>query len=166
MKSGDRFSIILRVLLIVSGLMTLISIGFLPMLYHRDHSRAWPTTTGVIRAAALKTAFAKPNVAPWFSPFVCYSYRVDGIGRAGTRIDFGDPLVLAREDATAWVQRNYPVGKEVRVYYDATDPDLAVLVPGARELVAIGWWFTGTAGSCCVACLLLLIRRKRGDRSG
>jgi hypothetical protein len=161
MKPGERFSVVLRVLMIVSAAMTLISVGFLPRFYHRDHSRGWPTTMGVVRAAAVRTAFAKPNMAPWFSPFVCYGYSVDGIGRAGTRIDFGDPVVLGRDEAVAWIERNYPVGKEVTVYYDSADPDLAVLVPGASELVWIGWWCTGTAGTCCAVCLLLLIRRKR-----
>src|SRR5882757_608808 len=158
MKPTERFSIILRVLAIVSGLMTLISAGFLPTFYHRDHSGAWPTTTGVVRDAALRTAFQKPGMTTRFSPFICYSYTVDGIPRASTRIDFGDMARLTKDEALAWIERNYPVGKEVRVYYDSSDPDLAVLAPGAKNQVLIGWWCVGTAGSCCVACLVLLIR--------
>ena len=133
MKSGDRFSIILRVLLIVSGLMTLISVGFLPMLYHRDHSRAWPTTTGVIRAAALKTAFAKPNMAPWFSPFVCYSYRVDGADytadtwKGRMRYSSGSPKYAEG------VVARYPAGQTVTVHYDPTDPGMGILELGNHD---------------------------------
>src|SRR5215510_175736 len=56
-----------------------------------------------------------------------YSYAVDGIPRAGTRIDFADSVhVFTKEEALAWLNRNYPVGKQVTVYYDPRNPDLAV----------------------------------------
>jgi len=144
----------------LSALMALAAAGFLPMFYHRDQSGAWPTTSGVIRVAALKTTFEKPGSTTRFSPFICYSYTVDGIGRASTRIDFGDPMRLTRDEVLAWIERNYPVGREVRVYYDSGDPDLAVLAPGAKGLVVIGWWAVGTAGCCLAICWVLLRRRK------
>jgi hypothetical protein len=153
--------IVLRILLSVSAVMTLIGVCFLPTCYHRDNSGAWPTTPGVVRDAALKTTFQKPGTTPRFSPLVCYSYTVDGIPRANTRIDFGDTVRQTKDEALAWVNRNYPVGKAVTVYYDSKNPDLAVLVPGARDLVLIGWFFTGTAAFCCIASLLLFLRQKR-----
>ena len=161
MKSVGRFSIVLRVLMIVSPVMTLIGVCFLPTAYHRNSSATWPTTTGVVRDAALKTTFQKPGKAPRFSAIICYSYTVDGIPRASTRIDFGDPLRLTKDEALASVYRNYPVGKTVTVYYDSKNPDLATLVPGAREMVLNVWCFAGTAAFCCAASLLLLIRKKK-----
>ena len=99
--------------------------------------------------------------APRFSAIICYSYTVDGIPRASTRIDFGDPLRLTKDEALASVYRNYPLGKKVTVYYDSKNPDLAVLVPGAGEMVLNVWCFAGTAAFCCAASLLLLIRQKK-----
>ena len=164
MTSVGRFSIVSTVLMMVSAVMTLIGVCFLPTAYHRNSSRAWPTTTGVVRAAALKITFQKPGTTPRFTPVICYSYTVDGIPRASTRIDFGDPLRLTKDEALASVNRNYPVGKQVTVYYDSKNPDLAVLVPGASEMVLNVWSFAGTAAFCCVASLLFLIRQKRWTR--
>src|SRR5437016_5049359 len=99
LKSAKRFSIVLRVLVIVSALMTLISVCFLPTCHHRNNSGAWPTTTGVVRDGALKTTFHKPGKTPRFSPLICYNYTVDGIPRASTRIDFGDPIRQTKDEA-------------------------------------------------------------------
>jgi hypothetical protein len=131
------------------------------MCHHRNNSGAWPTTIGVVREAALKTTFQKPGTTPRFSPLICYSYTVDGIPRASTRIDFGDPVRQTKDEALAWINSHYPMEKQVTVYYDSQNPDLAVLAPGAKDLVLNGWSFTGTAAFCCVASLLFLARQKR-----
>lgn len=159
LKSAGRFSIVLTVLAIVSAVMTLIALYFLPTCYRRSHSGSWPRTTGVVRTAALKTTFQKPGTTPRFSPLICYSYTVDDIPRASTRIDFGDLVRLTKDEALASLS-NYPAGKQVTVYYDSTDPDMAVLVPGAKDLILIGWSCAIIAASCCVTSLLFLIRQK------
>ena len=161
MKSARRFLIVLRILASVSAVMTLIGVCYLPTCHHRNNSGAWPTTTGVVRDAALKTTFQKPGTTPRYSPLICYSYTVDGIPRASTRIDFGDPVRQIKEEALAWVNLNYPVGKQVTVHYDSKNPDLAVLVPGAKDLLLFGWSFAGTAAFCCVASLLFLLRQHK-----
>jgi hypothetical protein len=161
MNSAARFSILLRVLVFVSAVIAIIAACFLPTCYHRNNSGAWPTTTGVIRSAALTTAFHKPPHAPWFSPFICYTYTVDDIPRASTRIEFSDQVAaLTKDEALTWIDRHYPVGKQVTVYYDSKDPDLAVLVPGSKDLIFIAWVSSGTAAFCCIASYLLLIRQR------
>lgn len=163
MKPSDqRFPTVLKGLVVASAAATLISLGFLPASYHRDSSTHWPTTSGVVSAVALKTSFQKPHVRPYFSPSICYSYTVDGIPRASTRIDFADLVRwFPKEEALAWLDQNYPVGKKVTVYYDPKNPDLAVLVPGATDLVFICWSCVGTSASCLVASWVLLIRQKK-----
>jgi hypothetical protein len=113
--AAGRFSIVLTVLVIVSAVMTLISLCFLPMCYHRSNSGAWPRTTGIVCAAALKTTFQKPGTTPRFSPLICYSYTLDGILRASTRTDFGDLARLTKDEALASLNSNYPAGKQVTV---------------------------------------------------
>ena len=63
----------------------------------------------------------------------------------------------------AWINQNYSVGKEVKVYYDPENPDLAVLVPGAKELVLNCWVGAATAAACCAVSLVILLRQKRKE---
>jgi hypothetical protein len=163
---SKHFPTVLKALVIVSGLMTLAALYFLRAAYHRNGSTNWPTTSGVVRLAALKTNFKKPGATTQFTPFLCYTYTVDGIPRAGTRLDFADgPLRLPKNQALEWIDRHYPPGKQVTVYYDPNDPDLAVLVPGAKELVWICWSVGATAAFCCAASALLLRRHNKRVRS-
>jgi hypothetical protein len=159
--SGQWSSNLLKGLVIVSAVMTLIALAFLPASYHRDNSVHWPTASGVVSNVALKTYLQKPR-RTYFSPFVCYNYTVEGIPRACTRIDFADSVqVFSKEEALEWLNRNYPVGKQVTVYYDPNNPDLAVLVPGAKDLILICWGSAWTAAFCCAASVVLLNRQKR-----
>lgn len=160
--SEQQFATVLKGLVAASAAATLISLGFLPASYHRDSSTHWPTTSGVVGNVALKKHFQKPGTTTYFSPLICYSYTVDEIPRASTRIDFADSVrAFPKEEALAWVNQNYPVGKKVTVYYDPKKPDLAVLVPGAKELVLICWSCVGTSVFCCVASLVLLRRQQK-----
>jgi hypothetical protein len=164
--SAQKFATLQKCLALISALMTLTALAFLPAAYHRDHSRNWPTTPGVIRAAALKTNFQKPGSTTQYSPSLSYSYTVDGIPRASTRIDFAESLRFPKDQALEWIDRNYPPGKQVTVYYDPKDPDLAVLVPGAKDLLLICWYSAGAAAFCCAASLALWTRQKRRLTSG
>lgn len=160
--SGQWFSSLVKALVFVSALMTLVAFGFLPACYHRHGSSRWPTTPGVVSTVALKKHFQKPRTRAYFSPFVCYNYTMEGIPRAGTRIDFADSVrIFPKEEALAWLNKNYPVGKEVTVYYDPKNPDLAVLVPGAKDLILICWSVIATAAICCAVSIVILIRQKR-----
>src|SRR4051812_35367079 len=72
-------------LLFVAGLVTLSAA------YPRARSKGWPTATGVVVAAALRMDFHKPPHAPYYKPFVCYTYNVgDGVPRANTTINYSD----------------------------------------------------------------------------
>jgi hypothetical protein len=159
--TSQHFPTILKRLVILTAVTTLISLCFLPRCYHRHNSTRWPTTSGVIGQVALKTSFHKPGMTTYFSPFICYRYTVDNIPRASTRIAFAASVGFPKEEALAWIDRNYPLGKQVGVYYDAKNPDLAVLVPGATEQLLICWSSTLTAASCFALSLVLLLREKR-----
>ena len=92
---------------------------------------------------------------------------VDGIPRASTRIDFTNSPKFPKAEALAWLNQNYPVGKKVTVYYDPDDPDLAVLVPGAKDSIFDGWTAVVTAASCwLVSWVFLILERKRRASEG
>jgi hypothetical protein len=159
--TGQWFANLLKGLVIVSALMTLIALGFLPASYHRNNSTHWPTASGVVTNVGLKAHLHKPGRTAYFTPVVYYNYSVHGIWRAGTRLDFADSiLAFPKDEALAWLDRNYPVGKQVTVYCDPKNPDLAVLVPGATDLLWICWVSAATAALSCAASLVLLSRQK------
>jgi len=161
--TGQRFfTNLLKGLVVVSAVMTVIALGFLPASYHRNNSTHWPTASGVVTNVGQKAHLQKPHGTAYFTPVVSYKYTVQGVPRTGTRIDFADrTLALPKDEALAWIDRNYPVGKQVTVYYDPKNPDLAVLVPGATDLLWICWLSASHAALCCAASLVLLNRQKR-----
>ena len=159
--SERQFVILLKVLMVVSAAFTLIAFCYLPLCYSRADSIHWPTTLGVVGDIGLQTRSQKPGLPAYFTPFVCYSYVVDGVPRASTRIDFADGRPsFTKGEALLWLNRNYPVGKQVKVYYDSTDPDMAVLVAGATDLIFICWGVAITAALAFGASFVLLRRRR------
>jgi len=153
-------------LAIVGAVMFLAGVAALPAVYRRDHSTNWPSTTGAIGATGLKKTFEKPHLPIRYRAVVCYRYMVDGIQRVGTRIKFADTFPTFEKDAgLTWLDQNYPAGKAVTVYYSPTDPDFAVLEPGASELMFIlRWWLVTTA--CCVRLSAVMYRRVRRGQWG
>lgn len=136
---------IMKGLTIISAILFFGALFCVPMVDRRARSTGWPTTEGVIVATGLKKYSHKPPREPFFEPTVCYSYTADGISCIGSRISFADSKpVFARDEALAWLSRHYPEGKRVKVYYDPSEPDLAVLVPGAEDLVFILVLYLGT----------------------
>jgi len=162
-KPGSSpFPVVVKWLMVISGLMFLAGlVFFLPAAIRRDRSTHWPTSQGIISASGLKTRLHKPNMEPFFTPNVVYSYNVAGIPRSGTRIDFADgQLVLHKEEAIRWLETNYPIGKTVTVYHHPSNPDNAVLVPGAKDLILICAASMATTAVCCVFCFVMCRRAK------
>jgi len=151
-------------LAVVSGIMFIgAPIALLPV-HRRNASIHWPNTNGIISAAGLKVYLSKPNIEPSYEPQISYSYVVDGTPRVGTRISFADYIPTFQKAAgIAWLNRNYPVGKAVAVYYDPADPDFSVLEPGAEDLIFIWRWSSGSLAFCFL--LALWMRRRALRRS-
>ena len=116
----------------------------------------------VVAISALRMDFHKPLHAPWYQPFVCYTYKVGGVPRANTKINYSDsPPRFHQEAGLAWLNQNYPVGKQVSVFYDPDHPDLSVLERGAKDLIWIAVAVTGTSSLCAVALWVLQRRLRR-----
>jgi Protein of unknown function (DUF3592) len=145
--------------------------AFLPTCYHRNESIRWPVTTGMISRVELKDWIHKPHTDPSFKPVIFYDYTVDGVAHRGERVSFDDGdgvRILPREKAAAWIDRNYPVGKRLPVYYDPGDPNLAVLEPGAEGLVMICHYVMATLAICFLLAFIRyrIARRRDAKTSG
>src|SRR5262249_59775567 len=113
----------------------------------------------------LKEWSCKPHTETLFKPVIFYDYTVNGVAHQGDRVSFedGDGMrILPKKDAAAWVDRNYPIGKRLPVYYDPTNPGLPVLQPGAEELIMICQYIMGTLAFCfLLAFIRYCIARRR-----
>jgi len=162
-SGGFASSAIFKWLTVICGVLLLTTLAFLlPASLRYDRSTSWPTTPGVVSATGLKLYLEKSHIAPSFSPVVCYTYTANGIQRVGTRIDFSDTvLAFPQDQAMVWLGDHYPVGKTLTVYYNPSNPDTSVLVPGAKDLVFIALWASVVLAACCFGALAMYFRARR-----
>jgi hypothetical protein len=59
------------------------------------------------------------------------------------------------------LKQNYPVGKQISVYYDPDNPDLSVLERGAKDLIWIAVAIIATSSLCGLALWSLQRRVRR-----
>jgi hypothetical protein len=95
----------------------------------------WLSTTGVIEETWVERedrTDADGETEDYYIPHVRYSYIVDGSTYTSERIDFGSRRSHNAKSGADNFLANYPVGREVDVYYDPAEPWEAVLVREAR----------------------------------
>jgi hypothetical protein len=111
-------------------------------LWEIRRARGWKRAQAVITASDIGTDVSHPEggirdvrrVAQ-----VTYRFAVGGRAHEGSRLTLAErPAAITREE----LERRYPVGKVVEVYYDPADPDACVL---DRDLPA------GAAKGCLIA---------------
>ena len=100
----------------------------------------WPCVTGII-TSSYTTEHPTGEEERASIPTISYNYSVDGTAYSGTRIALGDNTSYARGYAQEVCSR-YPIGREVRVYYDPSDSASSVLVPGPSHAA----WFAFVVG--------------------
>ena len=104
----------------------------------------------------------KDEVRFTYEAVVTYSYSVDGVDHEGDRISIGAAGSGDPELAEA-IRGRYPVGGEVPVHYDPSDPASSVLEPGVHgstyilAIIGVVFLFMGA--------LVLLLRRIFGTGS-
>ncbi|MBB6100005.1 hypothetical protein HNR42_003470 [Deinobacterium chartae] len=113
----------------------------------------WPTTTGTVVYSEIVEHVERDDdgdLEVMYEPRVTYTYAVEGTSRQGNRIGYMAASWSDRALAETVVQR-YPLGQPVRVHYDPSRPEDALLEPGLSPLmwlwmllpaaaVALGSW--------------------------
>ena len=109
-----------------------------------DQSRAWPSVVGVVESSAvrldhdihrrLQSGGAAARSRRKHVVEIAYRYEVDGQLYRSTRYSFGSGDTVARarnkEKAHLIARQRFPVGKEIRVFYDPEEPKQSVLAGG------------------------------------
>ncbi|MDX1944912.1 MAG: DUF3592 domain-containing protein [Pirellulaceae bacterium] len=100
----------------------------LPMYFRAKASTEWPTVPGRIQVSEVKQTTEKGKTK--YSASLQFSYDVKGKNYESAYIwPSGGYSSNSKTNHRAIVER-YPVGKEVKVYYDPREPSFGVLEPG------------------------------------
>ena len=88
-------------------------------------AKSWPTTKGTITSSKVGGAIK-------YYPSLTYSYTVDSIEYSSntiSNINFNSKNSKTVEDFL----KKYPLGSEIKVYYNGSEPSLAMLEPGINS---------------------------------
>jgi hypothetical protein len=130
-----------------------------------SESQAWPSTTGVIEDSWIDrdvTTDSDGDTEIRFKPFIKYSYQVNGATYTSQRVDFGGNKSYNSSSRAEDYLAQYPVGKQIEVFYDPEDVGEAVLV---REASGATWSIIGSIAFIVIAIVSwvgALIKRNRG----
>jgi hypothetical protein len=101
-------------------------------------SASWPTADGIVTRSGVSHS-TDSDGGDSYSPEITYTYSVNNIDQENNTIKFGENSYSSRRKAEG-IAANYPVGKNVTVYYDPEQPDKSVLEPGvsAGSYIVLG----------------------------
>jgi hypothetical protein len=120
-------------------------------------TQAWPSTMGrVVEAFVVEETQvdSEGDSNRVYAPHVVYEYEVNGTLYRGDRLRVGLRSFISSRRKVEQELALYPVGGQVRVYYNSENPAEAVLQPGksSRSALIIGIAFLVIAG--ITACLV------------
>lgn len=93
-------------------------------------SAHWPAAPGTITVSEVKESRSTDddgNVSIYYYPRVEYTYFAGGQTHTGKQVSFGGTQGLANAAQAEPLLQNYPVNKNVMVYYNPQKPQEAVL---------------------------------------
>jgi hypothetical protein len=115
-------------------------------------SRNWPTaacTVAVSEVTVRSQRNSENRPIKLYGADVRYDYQVDGRSHTGTSVTLGGTVETNKRDRFDALVARYPVGRDMRVYYDPSDPATAILEPGElgvvfnMMMVALGFLVVG-----------------------
>ncbi|MBI4875954.1 MAG: DUF3592 domain-containing protein [Acidobacteria bacterium] len=119
-------------------------------LWHAHASQRWPVTAGVIvfqkqdeSTSAERREDGSLRKSTSYATDLVYQYDVGGTTHFANVRRFGQ-LAGASQDWADEIADRYPPGAKVKVAYDPSDPDLAVLEPG---IISEAWWLPGAGAA-------------------
>lgn len=123
------------VFLFLFGLLFAVVGGFVgfyfgkPLIDEAKASESWPTVQGSVTESQLESHTDDGSTT--YSVHVIYEYTVQGQQLDSDRVWFGGDYSTSDRSGMQKIVRDYPIGKQVTVYYSPDDPTESVLLPGA-----------------------------------
>jgi hypothetical protein len=114
-------------LLWVFAILLGVSVISLPQYLRIKKSAGWPSVPGVVTASTMLSGLCRS--APCYRGQIDYQYRVADANYHGSALSLARTHWAVR-DSWQRVLDRYPVGRDVRVYYEPRHPANAVLEPG------------------------------------
>lgn len=109
-------------------------------LWYGRASETWPSAPALVEQSEVRHV---PAYRPHYSPYVVYSFVLDGKPFQGAKVDFR-AIGYSQDEASAVIARFQPK-REVQVRYQPGNPNLAVLIPGPHWpslfFLAVGCFF-------------------------
>ena len=104
-------------------------------------ARYWPTVTGVVVASSV---YGVPGTGRGAHPDIHYQFSVNGQVYVGEKLTFGGDHSFYGRDPKPFVAQ-YPVGADIKVYFDPQNPQNSVLFPehnsaGGNLILALILW--------------------------
>jgi hypothetical protein len=132
-----------KILLTTLGTVFLL-LGFYPF-FKALSSERWSYTDGeVIRSYATHEVWKEASIEFPYRAVIEYRYAVDGREYTSQRVEFGmGASLFFVHDFADRMQRRYPVGKLVRVYFDPAEPWLPVLERSPSMGTSVAWVLPG-----------------------
>lgn len=119
-----------------------------------QQSRNWPVVKGIITEAKIHTQENDDDQLKYF-PTVRYTYQVDGLPYEGKLINFGSAREFNSHQKAAEYLAEFPVDKEVSVFYNPEKPGEAVLKQKAvNTTVGLVIGIVMVAITLCLVCLM------------
>jgi hypothetical protein len=124
---------------------------YFPLLLRARRSVGWPCTPGTVLGRSAADADGHPAIRS-YSMSISFRYVVDQVAYTGSTLGYKYALPFFSMEQLVAVQRPYPVGTAVVVFYDPARPQHAVLEPG----VGVGNYVTVLLTSAVLALGLRL----------
>ena len=120
-----------------------------------EESQAWSATAGQVTQSYVRESQTRDDdgyLTTTYYPEVRYTYQVMGVEYAGDKVSFGGAVGGNRNKASEVVAQ-YPIGKNITVYYDPNNHEDAVIERrmGSKGFLIIGVVFTLVG--ICTACI-------------
>jgi len=129
------------------------------MLAKSLRSEHWPSTSGIVRSAEMKSHSGNHGSRTW-SAEVTYTYQVAGTDYTGDKVSIG--AMSSSSESARGILNRYPAGKNVSVHYSPGDPSEAVLETGIHG----GTWIClGVGTAFTLFCILFLQVQRAAARA-
>lgn len=129
-KPGKANPVILGLLFMIFGGIVFFVWGLPPLKYSKESSQ-WPSVSGKIIKSEIDSW--RREGKSYYQANIVYNYEVDGKKYTASKVTVGDPPSGTNMSPARRIQDEFPVGKDVVVYYDPEAPVSAALKPGIQK---------------------------------